>query len=553
MVEARKRNPDVLLIALPWTWPAWVGADTSSPWTNVTLAVGYIMTWVNGLRSTYNLTLDYIDADWNERGWSPVFVKALRTALDADGHEATQIVCGDDAHVFSCAADVATDTVLASAVYALGSHNPNPSMPPVATGKPLWGSELEVADDGGTDTPSTIANLFLSSNVTGFAFWGLVTSYFEGLFAWDQGIFLAAQPWSGSYQLSGRVWAIAHYTQHVLPGWRMLAGGAGSGFLSSGGSYLTFFDPPSGGLTIVVSKPLKDASAETASFQLSGPAASLTSLQVWRSQMSTGVDADLSKYYLTQAPIAVVGGAFFLSIAPGEVYTLTTNLGGSKGARAPPPPTAPFPTAYADSFDGCATYQEAAYWTDMTGAWECVPSGEPARGQIMQMTVPHKPVTWRPDEQRPLSVIGDINWAAANLTIDMSMAAGETALVAVRASPTGCDRLITGEDLMPGVWLALAADSSTFTVWNAIANVTSSMGVLLSGTLPGAAPIAGSWHTVSISVTAAGIAAASLDGAQIFGGLNVQGRVPDTGFVGIGVESWGQFVRWDNAVVEASE
>ena len=104
------------------------------------------------------------DSDWNERGWNAGFVKTLRTALDANGFGHMKIVCGDDAHTFACAATVRTDPVLSAAVYALGSHNPSHDATAAATGKPLWGSELEVADPGGTDTTTGIANLFLNVN-----------------------------------------------------------------------------------------------------------------------------------------------------------------------------------------------------------------------------------------------------------------------------------------------------------------------------------------------------------------------------------------------------
>ena len=69
MVEARKRNPNILLSALAWAWPAWVGAGTQSPWTNTSLSTAYIVSWLKGARDVYNVTLDYVDADWNERGW----------------------------------------------------------------------------------------------------------------------------------------------------------------------------------------------------------------------------------------------------------------------------------------------------------------------------------------------------------------------------------------------------------------------------------------------------------------------------------------------------
>lgn len=129
MVEARKRNPDILLGALAWAWPGYIGAGTASPWTNVTLSAGYVVDFLRGARDVYNTTIDYVDADWNERGceghteaasegcasdgggsdpppprlapharrrYSSDFVKELRRQLDAAGFGSTFLVCGDD-------------------------------------------------------------------------------------------------------------------------------------------------------------------------------------------------------------------------------------------------------------------------------------------------------------------------------------------------------------------------------------------------------------------------------------------------------------------------
>jgi galactosylceramidase len=61
MVEAKKRNPDVLLYGLPWSWPGWVGVNgTQDPWGDISRPISYITTWLEGARDTYNLTIDYI-------------------------------------------------------------------------------------------------------------------------------------------------------------------------------------------------------------------------------------------------------------------------------------------------------------------------------------------------------------------------------------------------------------------------------------------------------------------------------------------------------------
>ena len=49
MAEARKRNPKILLSALAWTWPGWVGAGSvTSPWKDPEKATSYVIAWLKG-------------------------------------------------------------------------------------------------------------------------------------------------------------------------------------------------------------------------------------------------------------------------------------------------------------------------------------------------------------------------------------------------------------------------------------------------------------------------------------------------------------------------
>ena len=60
-----------------------------------------------------------------------------------------RLVCGDDSHVFSCAAAAAADPALRASIVALGSHGPQGPSPDV--GLPLWSTEAHVTDPGGSD------------------------------------------------------------------------------------------------------------------------------------------------------------------------------------------------------------------------------------------------------------------------------------------------------------------------------------------------------------------------------------------------------------------
>ena len=89
LLQARKRNPSILIAALAWVWPAWVGQGTSSPWTNATKVSGYIVSWLKGARDVYNITVDFVDADWNERG----YVVAMRFSLTTTSSPTARCRC----------------------------------------------------------------------------------------------------------------------------------------------------------------------------------------------------------------------------------------------------------------------------------------------------------------------------------------------------------------------------------------------------------------------------------------------------------------------------
>ena len=97
----------------------------------------------------------------------------------------------------------------------------------------------------------------------------------------------------------------------------------GSGALSSTGTYITWVDPATNALTIVVNKPA-GSSTESATFTLTGPAASITKLNVWHSAVTRGDNPDLTPYYNAQPAIAVTGGSFTVSLKAGDLYTFTT-------------------------------------------------------------------------------------------------------------------------------------------------------------------------------------------------------------------------------------
>lgn len=60
MTEAKKRNPSIKLYGLPWAFPAWVGNGTGNPYAFPDLTADYIVKWVDGAKTVYDLEIDYV-------------------------------------------------------------------------------------------------------------------------------------------------------------------------------------------------------------------------------------------------------------------------------------------------------------------------------------------------------------------------------------------------------------------------------------------------------------------------------------------------------------
>src|SRR5690242_14309780 len=102
--QAVARNPNIKLVALPWTAPGWIG--NHSFWSQD--MIDYDISWLNCAKQ-HGLTINYLGG-WNERGHDSTWYKNLRTSLNSAGYGSVQIV-GDDSG-WSMADEFANDATL---------------------------------------------------------------------------------------------------------------------------------------------------------------------------------------------------------------------------------------------------------------------------------------------------------------------------------------------------------------------------------------------------------------------------------------------------------
>src|SRR3954447_16950951 len=88
--QARARNPGIKLAGLPWGAPGWIGGGSFLSQD----MIDYLLTWL-GCARQHNLTIDYLTAAQNEKGWSAQWVVDVRNALNANGYGAIKVIAGD--------------------------------------------------------------------------------------------------------------------------------------------------------------------------------------------------------------------------------------------------------------------------------------------------------------------------------------------------------------------------------------------------------------------------------------------------------------------------
>ena len=63
--QAKKRNPNIRLYALPWAWPGFLrnSSGGANPLLDNTAdAATYVSSWVQGMRDEHGLTIDFVSS-----------------------------------------------------------------------------------------------------------------------------------------------------------------------------------------------------------------------------------------------------------------------------------------------------------------------------------------------------------------------------------------------------------------------------------------------------------------------------------------------------------
>uniref|UniRef100_A0A8C1YIH4 Galactocerebrosidase n=1 Tax=Cyprinus carpio TaxID=7962 RepID=A0A8C1YIH4_CYPCA len=532
MKEAKKRNPNITLIGLPWAFPGWVGNGENWPYSFPDITASYVVSWILGAKQYHNLDIDYVGI-WNERSFNSKYIKLLRYTLDKSGLERVKIIASDN--LWEPISSVVTaDKELQDAVEILGVHYPGTNTLPEAlkTGKKLWSSEdySTFNDNVGGGCWARILNQnYVNGKMTATICWNLVSSYYGDLPFGRDGLMTAKEPWSGNYVVESPIWITAHTTQFTEPGWTYLQT---VGHFTHGGSYVALTDER-GNLTIITETmthdhsvcirpplPSYDVTAQNVTFHLKG-----TFVRIFFSSLFV--------FFVTE-------GSFSIELDVDEVYTFTTVRNGQRGSYPDPPPSAPFPKSYKDDFDVSEHpyFSEAPNFADQTGVFEYFTNQTDPGPHVstLRQVVTQRPVTWVADADQTISVIGDYQWQDLMVSCDIYMESVHTGgvFIAVRVNKGGGVVRSTR-----GVFLWVYADG-TYKVTNDLNGMT----VLAEGLSGTRARV---WYTLTLTVKG-NYASADLNGYSLW--KNAVLWEPRHGWAAIGTSSF-ELAQFDNFAIEA--
>jgi hypothetical protein len=535
MEQAKARNPNIKLYGLAWGAPGWIGGGNF--WS--TDMINYLISWL-GCAKSHGLTISYLGG-WNERNYNIAWYEQLRSALNAAGYSAVQIVGADSG--WGIASDITSNPAFASAVSIIGVHYPCQggdggsadtcpgNATATSTGKPLWASE-NGSQDLNSGAPALIRSItrgYVDAGLSAYINWPVVAAVYPNLPYNTDGLVLANQPWSGAYSVGESLWATAQVTQFTQPGWQFL--NTGSGYLGgseSNGSYVSLKSTNGSDYSTIIETTTATA-AQTVNVNVSG-GLSTAAVHVW----ATNVDAPTAASTFVQQPsITPVNGSYSLTVQPGYIYTLTTTTGQGHGTAASPAQGA-LPLPYSDSFDSDAVDQQPRYLAQQQGAFEVEPCAAGRSGRCVQQQAAVQPIEWDGNSS-PYTIGGNLSWANYTVSAD--------ALIAQAGAVQLVGRAGSQHSFGPAGINAYYLQVSNTGAWSIVRNNTSdTLTTLASGTV--AALGTGTWHHLALTFNGAAISAA-IDGSTV--GTVTDSTFP-SGMVGLGTSGY-QTDQFDNLSV----
>ena len=475
--QAVARDPGIRLYGLQWTAPGWVGRGAGGVFTRAD--IGYLLTWL-GCAARHGLTISYLGG-WNESddGTHRAWFHRLRLALDAAGYRSIQLVAADSNPTWEYVSNPPDPDIAILGTHDVCGYPTGVAGPAtrcyapaaaIASGQPLWASELGAMDAGaqpGCVQPCApamdraVVRGYLDARLTGFLEWPVLDAMPPGLPYENRGLVTADQPWSGHYRVNAMTWAIAQLTQVAWPPWPGNPGGwryldSASGFLQgdrADGSYVTVVRHGGTDWSMIIEATTASAPQQMSVRLTGGRRLAGRTVHVWASDFSPDgsrpaawfarqPSIEPSSYLGAQRRPGAGGswgsppgkqsggssprastGTFTFTVQPGWVYSLTTTSGQGKG-HAAGPRAGGFPLPYRSSLGSAGPAagadDEPPYLAAQDGSFQLARCGDLTCTR--QTTVP-TPIFWKNASARgwryPYATVGGAGLANYSVSVRM--------------------------------------------------------------------------------------------------------------------------------------
>ena len=435
MCEARKRAPGILLDALQWGAPGWIGGGHFYSQDNA----DFVSAFHSRCRKELGIATQY-QGIWNETPYDLEYIKILRRTLDRSGLQDVRIGASDQAEAqlkWKTAEDALMDPELAAVIYAFGDHYLAYQSSQTArdSGKPLWANEDGPwAGDwyGATKLAKLLNRSYIDGRMTRIITWSLITSYYDILPLPGSGLMRANEPWSGHFEVQPAIWAVAHTTQFADPGWRYVDNACG--YLKGTGSFVTLRSPSGDDYSIVVETMdspyvVITNQPQEITFRL-GEGFPDKPLSVWRS--------NASEQFKKVETIQPKDRMFRYSVDGESIYTLTTTTGQQKGGTGLAiPAVKAIPLPYVEDFERTPEHALPKYFIDQSGVFEVEPRPD-GKGGCLRQVVRAKGIEWHyHGNSEPYTLMGQEDWRDYEVSVEADLDGPGYAAVYGRVSKVG--------------------------------------------------------------------------------------------------------------------
>ena len=429
MKSAKQRNSHIFLDALEWGAPYWVGNGKFYSYDNAKYIADYIKT----ARRAHGLHIDY-EGVWNETPYDTAWIQTLKKAFLKNSLN-TKIVAADEVRAWTIADRMRIDPGLYHDIDVIGVHYPRGqgdgltyeglkadlgalknlyvTKTALTLGKPLWASEdgpWRGDWPGAKALIKTYIRNYVDVKITKTIIWSLVTAYYDNVAISGSGLMKANQPWSGYYDVQPAVWATAHVTQFVQPGWLYLEGGA-NGYLDKKGSYTTLISPSAKDMSILL-ETVDATEDQDVRFILANPSFGDRVFHIWRS--------DSLRQFERLNDESVIRGVLSLRLKKGSIYSITTTTGQRKGHfDMAIPDSRSFPVPYNDNFNSYPSHHLPKFTSDISGVFE---TAAKCGHRYLEQIVCKKGIEWPSSlNSQPFTIIGDTLLRNYKIQMDMRL------------------------------------------------------------------------------------------------------------------------------------